>query len=170
MNQGERNLTCQVEDRIIEAIKSLKGEWLQLNAFRFGDHSQDDGYVITGGVDFFFFKTLTKSLGSKYQLHLLTIEQIWEQDVEEQINFDQIEEGEFSELHFFNHTLENVQIEKQNIDRLTCECACMIHFKDKPPILIYPKEKLFGNSMIETDTDRILDIIGTMKLHLSRTI
>lgn len=163
-------MICQVDDKVVESLRSLKGELLQLNHYKFGENTPNDGFVITGAADFFFLKTYTKIIDSKYELHLLTIDQVWEMDVDEELGFDLIEEGELSEIHIFSHTLKDVTVDKRLIGDVTSECACLVSFKDRTSCLIYPKQKLFGNCMIETDTDRILDIISSMKLHLSRTL
>jgi hypothetical protein len=56
------------------------------------------------------------------------------------------------------------------IPDLTTECAMMLNFVDKSHYFIYPKERLFGHSSLETDLDKILDIINKLGLKHSRTL
>src|SRR4051812_17265679 len=106
-------MLCQVDDKVVESLRNLKGEFLQLNNYRFNGHTNSDGFVLTGAADFFFFKTYTKVIDERYELHLLTVDQVWEQDVDGDIELDQIEEGELSEIHIFSHMLEEVEVNKK---------------------------------------------------------
>lgn len=163
-------MLCELNDSIVNSLKALKGEFLQLNHYRHGNFTKDDGYVITSPSDYFFVKTHTKIIDNKYELHLLTIDQVWAGDVNEDIVFETIDEGELSEIHIFCHSLEGLRINDRLIENITSECALMLIFNDRPSHLIYPRYRLFGNSTIETDTDKILDIINALHLHVSRII
>jgi hypothetical protein len=163
-------MLCELNDSVVNALKVLKGEFLQLNHYQHGSFSKNDGYVITGPSDYFFIKTHTKVIDNRYELHLLTIDQVWAGDVSEDIVLETIDEGELSEIHIFSHSLEGLRIDNRVIDNITSECAFMLSFKDGASHLIYPRHKLFGNSSIETDTDKILDVINALRLHESRTI
>jgi hypothetical protein len=163
-------MICQVDDRVVESLRNLKGEQLQLNHYRFGDNTPNDGFVISGASDYFFIRTHTKVIDNRYELHLLTIDQVWEQDVDDDLMLDVIEEGELAEIHIFSHSISDLRIDRKIIEKLTSECACMLNFREGMPTMIYPKHKLFGSCTMETDTDRILDVISSMKLQLSRTI
>jgi hypothetical protein len=163
-------MLCELNDSVVNALKALKGEFLQLNHYQHGNFSKNDGYVITSPSDYFFIKTHTKVIDNKYELHLLTIDQVWAGDVNEDILLETLEEGELSEIHIFCHSLRDLRIDGRQIEDITSECAFMLCFKDRPSHLIYPRYKLFGNSNIETDTDKILDIINALHLHESRII
>lgn len=163
-------MLCEVNDAVVESLRNLKGEQLQLNYFNYRDYSREDGFVLSGGSDYFFIKSISKSFVDKYELHLLQLEQVWAGDVEEELRFEMIEEGELEEIHLFAHSLSNITVENHYVERVSSECAMMINFKEKSPLFIYPKVQVFGNSALEEDTDKILDIISTLQLHKTRTL
>ena len=162
-------MRSQLDDNIINTLSALKGMTMQLCRYKHGDYSPNDGFVLCGASDYYFIEARTKVIDDKYELYLLVVTAVTEDELDEDVHFDVIWEGELSDVHVFYHVLSGIQVKGQMVPDISSECAMMIGF-DGINKLIYPGGDFVAETSIEEDTDKILDVISDLKLQHSRTL